>query len=292
MELGLRYYASRIKPTDYTPLSEEHKKIIELLNKIREKHKIKIEVTDLSDGDESIPDQIIRARHAYEHDFMPKAKILKKRVGVRLSVGLKKRGFINLSETIAITCDGGIGWYATPRKEFKKYDENFKIGFLKMLLDNGPILLSELCPPLRVRIQEDEILEKFIKSGILKGKFTKNVQLGLARIKKEANSCFFDEFSRFRNSHDNLLLSKLRRVDAVCSFKNTVWILEVKKRLNETALGQALIYRELLSEDFPPEKFPELDIRVGIVCEILHPWIEDICKEYDVRVFVVRVNKN
>lgn len=288
MTFKLKYYAPRLKPTDYTPLSEDHEKIIGLLKLLQKKHKITHEVEDISAGDVSIPAEMIRERRVYEHEFVPQARRLKKNVGVGLSKSLKKDRFLRLSGTIAIAHNGEIGWYATPCKEFEDYDDDFRIGFLKMLLDKGPRLLSKLCPPGHLDDSENKILNRFIDSGTLKGNFEKNVKVGYWRITKEANSHFMPEFDRFRNAQDNRrLLPKLKRIDAVCSMKNTAWVLEVEEKLNETALGQALVYRQLFSEDHPPENFPKLKIKAGIVCEISKPWIRDICREYDVEVFVV-----
>jgi hypothetical protein len=283
MAFKLRYYAPRLKPTDYSPLPEEHKKIMWLLKQLREKHKIESEIIDLSMGDVSIPAEIIRERITYERKFLPRKETLKKRTGVSLSL-LKRYG---LAGTIAIICNGEIEWYTIPRREFKKYDDNFRIGFLKMLLDDGPRLLSELCAPINLSDTEHKILKKFINSGVLKGSFQENIRVGLARIKREASSDFMLDFFSFRKAQDNRLLSKLKWIDAVCSIKDTVWVLEVEKKLNETALGQALVYRDLFAEDHPPEDYPKLKIKAGIVCETSDPWIKDICEEYEIQVFVV-----
>ena len=286
MTFKLRYYAPRLKATDYIPLPEEHKKIIGLLKLLLETHKIESEIKDLSMKDESIPSEMIGEMRAYEREFLPRKQILKKRTGASLSV-LKKYGFPNVSGTIAITRNGEIEWYAIRCREFNEYDQDFRVGFLKMFLDKGPRLLSRLCSPNVDEGLESKILRKFISSGTLKGDFLINFKVGLTRIQKEASSRFMPEFGCFRNSQDNRLLSKLRWIDAVCLIKNTAWVLEVEKRLNEIALGQVLIYRNLFSEDFSPEDFPRLKhIKAGIVCMTSHDWIMDICKDYDVQVFV------
>ena len=62
-----------------------------------------------------------------------------------------------------------------------------------------------------------------------------------------------------------------------------MWILEVKKELNAEALGQILIYEYWFKKDNP-------NIHVkgkGIICERRTELIEEVCRKYNVKIFVV-----
>ena len=115
MTFKLRYYAPRLKPLPFVPISEELKRIVRLLKLIRNKHEIGYEIIDLSMGNGSFPAEMIGERLAYEREFLPRAKILKERVGTGLSSVFKQYMHPNLAGTIAITRDGDIEWYAIPR---------------------------------------------------------------------------------------------------------------------------------------------------------------------------------
>ena len=61
-----------------------------------------------------------------------------------------------------------------------------------------------------------------------------------------------------------------------------IWIFEVKSRLNAEALGQVLIYHQLFSEDYP-----QFEVKKGIICKISDDLIDSVCRNYDVKVFII-----
>jgi hypothetical protein len=280
MKLGIRYYA---------PLYGRHQEALNLLERISSEHGIEFEVIDLTaDG----KDYASRERQAevYEQDFKPRTMHLSKKVRGGLPENLRSgRGKKNfyVAGAICIIKDGEIEWYTAftdPLYEMmKKYDENFRVGFLKMLLERGKALVGELVSSeLQKPDSEGRILRRFIESGILKGDFQKEVRVGLERIKREASSKYIPEFGEFENKMDNLLLGVLKKIDAVCvTSSNSAWILEVKRDLNEEAVGQVLLYSLLYQEDHPEIQ----SIQPAIVSKRTNPWIEDVCKKHGISIF-------
>jgi len=103
MEPGvfLRYYCGAN--------SDRRVDITDLLQKIKEKHGIPFEIRDLQ-GDDALE------REAYEHDFKPVARVLKRRTGSRRGIR-KLRGrrsgayYVSVPGTIAIIGDRKVQWY-------------------------------------------------------------------------------------------------------------------------------------------------------------------------------------
>ena len=58
-----------------------------------------------------------------------------------------KSGNHFVAGVVAICSDEGLEWYALRGDRFSAYDEDYRIGFLKALLVEGPTLLVNLCPP-------------------------------------------------------------------------------------------------------------------------------------------------
>jgi hypothetical protein len=83
--------------------------ITALLQRIREKHGILFEIRDLQ-GDDALE------REAYEHDFKPVARVLKRRTGSRRGIrNLRGRRsgayYVSVPGTITIIRDGKVQWY-------------------------------------------------------------------------------------------------------------------------------------------------------------------------------------
>ncbi|MHA1364406.1 MAG: hypothetical protein ACTSP1_18095 [Candidatus Freyarchaeota archaeon] len=116
---------------------------------------------------------------------------------------------------------------------------------------------------------EEEILERFIKTGRLKGRWEREVTVGRKRIEKIGGPIGWSK-------------PLLKKIDAVCVDENsrTAWVLEVKRELSEKAVGQVLLYQMLYSEDNPGYV-----VKMGIVCKKSDPWIEDLCEKLGITVF-------
>jgi hypothetical protein len=103
MEPGflLRYYCG--------PNSDRRGDITDLLQKIKEKHGIPFQIRDLRGDD-------VLEREAYEHDFKPVARVLKRRTGSKRGIR-QLRGrrsgayYVSVPGTMAIIGDGKVQWY-------------------------------------------------------------------------------------------------------------------------------------------------------------------------------------
>lgn len=71
--------------------------------------------------------------------------------------------------------------------------------------------------------------------------------------------------------------------DFVVLSKRSNWVIEGKKELNYEAIGQVLVYKDLLEEDYP-----ELgELKMGIACLRSDPRLKETCKKLGINVFVV-----
>ena len=210
-------------------------------------------------------------KEIYEEEFKPRSKILSQRMDISIRDALRSRsGHYYIAGNIAITRDGLVEWYTTYSDRFKKYDDDHTIGFLRALLDKGLTLIQELCKEVEAaRKTEASILERFIKSGVLKGKFEREVRVGRRIFEEEieGRKAVFD----WRKS-----------IDAVCHSEGETWILEVKRPLNYEALGEVIVYSVLYKNTHPSEK-----VRLGIVCEEVDGEIAEACDNNGVSVFQI-----
>lgn len=115
----LRYYCQ--------DSSNQRQAIVDLLRKIREMHGIPFEIRDLM-GDQALE------REAYERDFKPVARLLKKRTGSTrgiMELRGRRSGIYYLSNpgTIAIVRGDKIEWYTLGASEI--------LGLLREVLDQG-----------------------------------------------------------------------------------------------------------------------------------------------------------
>lgn len=259
----LRYYAPDYK-------KEVHESILALLEQIRIKHNIPYEVVQIRRrSSEYSDDYIANGQHEkeiYEKDFRPRKNLLKQRMGESIRRLLRSRsGGYFVAGTVAITLNQQVEWFANYVSLFKEYDEKPAIGFLKAILDKGPVLLGQLCPEVKKGEPELKMLDIFIDSGALEGRFEREVKVGKRIFKTEKGT--FD----WRKS-----------IDLICKTDTEVWVLEGKNRLNYEALGEVLTYSTLYAEEFPEQK-----IKTGIVCNTVEEEILETCRKYGITVFEI-----
>jgi len=109
------------------------KRILKLLNGIKEKHGITCEILDLSTEEQE--------RQAYERDFKPRAKILKKRTGKPITklrgAGGERHYYVSIPGTIAIVRNAQVEWWTLTDSEITE--------FLNKVLSEGQVFLERLC---------------------------------------------------------------------------------------------------------------------------------------------------
>lgn len=139
-------------------------------------------------------------------------------------------------------------------------------------------------------MNENEILDVFIEGKQLQGEWKREVPCGVQKPPKMLKRENFDEYAE---KVAKALLAK--RIDAVCETKDETWIIEVKRRLNPSALGQVLVYQVLWEKDheIPPEEKEEKlqKLRLGILCRYSDKLVEIACEKYGVKVFLIEKDK-
>jgi len=156
--------------------------------------------------------------------------------------------------------------------------------------------------------EEDEILYEFVKSGVIKGQFVRQFPVGIQRLtdkyrgtaKNEgelnvligAHCKYADAICITQTKEDWHIGSRIIAMELRLKIKledvargekgDLIWIFEVKSRLNAEALGQVLIYHQLFSEDYP-----QFEVKKGIICKISDDLIDSVCRNYDVKVFII-----
>ena len=133
---------------------------------------------------------------------------------------------------------------------------------------------------------EKEILNSFVRKGRLKGLYVTDVPIGSYYPKKIDCVCIemsnedLEIHTDWKNPTEYIQNSKL----GFEQFKNrTVWLLEVKQKLNPSALGQILMYKYHFERTY----FDTILKGVGIVCEESDSMIKEVCQEYNVVIFQV-----
>jgi hypothetical protein len=71
-------------------------------------------------------------------------------------------------------------------------------------------------------------------------------------------------------------------VDFLVLFDDHCWVLEGKEKLNFEAIGQVLVYRELIKEDYPHLG----EVRMGVICFEGDSILEKTCKNLEIEVFI------
>lgn len=259
---ALRYYSSdqnfwdkqREYATDISrSLLTQHEEILAMLNRISERHNIPHEIFYLDDRD------VEAIRKVYREDFLSRSRVLKTRLDEPVNRALRSRkGHIYVTGNVGVLENGQVGWVsgsANSRARFTSSDYDYFVRsdtllFLDALLERGVDLLNEICYPVNGD-PEEQLIDRFVSSGTLKGDFKRNVSL---RTKKQ--------------------------IDLTCETEDEIWILEAKMQLNWEAFGQAIGYTVLYSVDHPNKP-----LKNGIICSSGDEALQWLCQWFDVAVF-------
>jgi hypothetical protein len=98
--------------------------ILNLLMQIQEKHQIPHEIRDLSTNGKRDGE---KEKAAYEKDFKPRAKPLKKVTGVsitKLRSARRRNYYVSIPGTIALLKDGQMVWWIHIEKNIKEFLQN------------------------------------------------------------------------------------------------------------------------------------------------------------------------
>ena len=257
----LRYYLAEI---DY--LSKKNREIKKLLEDIKNKYNIDNEIIEIKLTKEGYTDEK-HLKEIYQKEFIPRAKVLKQRIGAPLRKTLKsKKGHIYIAGVITILENGQIGWYVTweDDERYKKYDKDNDTAFLKALVFQGPSLFIELCPNIdKLKSIHDLLIDNFVKKYSQHGEIEREVRIG-----SQYFSLNFGTYD-WRKS-----------IDIVFHTEKGTWIIEAKPKINWEAFGQVIAYAHLY------KKYKQItQINMGIICKDIDQEISKICEEFNIQVF-------
>ncbi len=124
--------------------------------------------------------------------------------------------------------------------------------------------------------EESAVMWGFIKDGVLRGLWAFDVRLfGKYAYELARRGDYF-------SVREALLLAK--RIDALVDYNDALHIVEVKRRLLHSAIGQLITYREMLVEQWQPER----PVLLWAVYAIPDPDVEKICKKSGINTYWVR----
>ena len=141
--------------------------------------------------------------------------------------------------------------------------------------DIKKIKWKQLPPFPHFQIAEARILYDFICSDKIVGTWYFDVKLLSEKAKK-----LLESENPFMLSQANLYM---KRIDAVCINSIAHNIIEVKKKLLSSAIGQLLTYEKLYREQYKPTK----SIRLVVVYAFRDEDVEKTCKEYNIKCYWV-----
>jgi len=233
------------------------KRIQKILEEIKTKHCIHFRILKADNRD---------IQEEYYKKYFSQAKqawLLRQRTGQSTEKDLKSRngkGKPMLRGLIALVENNQVQYYVK-RGGSGKDALRFLQDFLK-----DPQATKEECYAKADELtnEEEALLDAFKAKGIIKGNYQPIFPVG--RFFKDNFGC------------------NLRFVDAICVEKSgTIWVLEVERELNYTAIGQAISYKYLYEKDNPGVK-----TRPSIICSTATQDLKKVCENSQISVFVVK----
>lgn len=200
----------------------------------------------------------------YKKYFSPprKAYMLRQRIGKGVEKDLKSRkgkGAPMLRGIIALVENNDVQYYV---KRGGSGEDALK--FIRNLLKN-PKKTVEKCYIKAGEIEDEEmaLLEAFKAKNIINGCYQTYIAVGY--FFKENFGC------------------NLRFIDVICEEEDgIVWVFEIEKELNYTAIGQAISYKYLYDKDNPG-----INSKPGVICGTAPKDLKESCENNQIQVFVV-----
>lgn len=126
-----------------------------------------------------------------------------------------------------------------------------------------------------MRQWEEQIMETFHTKKLLNAKWTYDVPL---KIRETPTPQYMSE-------NERQLWKRLtsKRIDAVGETPYQIYVCEIKDRLRPSAVGQALTYKTLYTEQFEPTK----PVIPAIITTFGDPDMQHVCDEYGIKVWII-----
>ena len=125
--------------------------------------------------------------------------------------------------------------------------------------------------------EEEEAMKAFILHGPLKGEWELEVRLPAALPEWVQNQP--EAFARM------WMTVTAKRIDAVCKAEHAIHIIEAKKRLMASGIGQLLVYRSMYVNYLQPKK----PVYLWLIAKYDDQDIRKICNEYGINPWTMDV---
>jgi len=262
---------------------------------------------------------------AYNRDFRNN-RVLSRNIGRPPSKGFKTgSGYISITGVVGVVMDNTLQWAKESYLGGIEFLEDFQRSGFKAIEDRG-IKFGEKVPkgdlhdelfgllvrnnlPEKETSRENkcwlrEIVVGFNALGIKRNdrkiEHGKNIASKLEGNVKKAyeTMCKFDLVDKiyYRGYLQEYLSSRygfgrplmVLFIDYVALMGEKIaWLMEGKEKLNEKAIGQLLVYKDLFEEDYP--FFDKVKLGVVIKADtIINPILLRSCKKYNIEVFEVK----
>lgn len=304
----LRYYAP-----DYD--QNKHEKILQLLEEIKRKHGIEYEEIPVKKREWYNRKPVMTEREVYENHLKPQTRVIKSNDLDTETVAKKfksRSGNIFVAGTIAVIDNKKVLW-GTPFKQSEFSEEILEKGrrlinkfqYGKEVKDIHSELFKRLKennlpqPEIRDKVWLREIVVGFRKAGIRKedvnreyyddmakkyDEETKIVDKKMCELNLIDDRCYKKTLQKNLSSKYGFLPSlSVMFVDFLVLSEGSNWVIEGKKKLNYEAIGQVLVYNDLLKEDY----LGLGEIKKGIACFEGDERLEPTCKKLGIEVFVL-----
>ena len=119
-------------------------------------------------------------------------------------------------------------------------------------------------------LDEAEVLEEFMKTGILRGAWKFDVRLPSEKAK------WVENYPEPWRSMWEALTAK--RIDALCETPDAIHIIEVKRVMLHSGIGQLMMYKALYEEHFKPRK----PIRLWLIAKYHDPDVVKLCRQMNI----------
>jgi len=124
-------------------------------------------------------------------------------------------------------------------------------------------------------LEEAKVLDEFQKRKILVGKWSYDVRLKSKKSKLPGDVS--DWVQRMWES------VTAKRIDAVCETENKIHLIEVKRYMLASGVGQLLVYMYMYQEQFKPFK----PLQLWYVCFYSDPDIVEICRKLGIKTWSI-----
>jgi len=123
--------------------------------------------------------------------------------------------------------------------------------------------------------EEREALEKFLNAGLIHGIWTFELRLPSRKAKLSVEMPL-----PFKQMWEKLTA---KRIDAVCYADDAIYLIEVKRYLLPSGIGQLLVYAYMFNEIYKPQK----PVKLWYVAYYNDPDVECVCRQLGIKVYYV-----